>query len=43
MARALTYFDDAEKDPAYPAGLDARSWEDIKRFFVRATPSMLVS
>lgn len=41
VARALTYFDDAEKDPAYPAGLDDRAWTEIKRFFVRVSPTML--
>jgi hypothetical protein len=35
VMRALTYFDDAEKDPVYPAGMTARSWAAIKRFFVK--------
>lgn len=35
VLRALTYFDDAEKDPAFPEGMTKRSWEVIKRFFLR--------
>lgn len=33
VARSLTYFADAEKDPVYPEGLSRREWERIKSFF----------
>lgn len=31
--RSLTYFDDAERDPAFPLGMTQRKWEAIRRFF----------
>lgn len=34
VLRALTYFDDAEKDTTFPAGMTVRSWDETKRFFV---------
>ena len=41
VLRALTYFDDAEKDPTFPEGMTRRSWEATKRFFVkRASAAM---
>ena len=36
-ARALLYFEDAEKEPM-PRMLDATTWEDIKAYFERAIP-----
>ncbi len=33
VARALVYFDDAEKDPAFPAGLTAERWAAMKAYF----------
>jgi hypothetical protein len=39
--RALTYFDDAEKDPELPRGLSARRWETIKAFFRTEAPKLL--
>src|SRR5262249_48032702 len=41
VLRALTYFDDAEKDPEYPRGLSARRWAAIKEFFKTETPKLL--
>jgi len=41
VARALTFFSDAEKDPALPAGLSPRRWGLIKRFFEKAAPLLL--
>ena len=35
VARSLTYFVDAEKDPLFPAGLTPRRWQPIKAFFVK--------
>ena len=34
VLRALTYFEDAEKDSTLPAGMTLRSWQATKRFFV---------
>lgn len=42
VLRSLTYFDDAEKDPVYPAGLSPPAWEAIKAFFVREAPTLVV-
>jgi hypothetical protein len=42
VLRSLTYFEDAEKDPAYPAGLAPTAWETIKSFFAHETPALLV-
>jgi hypothetical protein len=41
VLRSLTYFEDAEKDPAYPAGLSEATWEEIKTFFLREAPALL--
>jgi hypothetical protein len=41
LARALTYFDDAEREEAFPAGLTAARWRSIKSFFVRQAPKLL--
>ncbi len=40
VMRALTYFDDAERDP-FPEGLGAARWKDIRTYFVRAAPGLL--
>lgn len=34
VLRALTYFEDAEKDSTLPAGMTLRSWQATKRFFL---------
>ena len=39
--RALTWFEDAERDSAYPAGLTEPAWREIKAFFLRAAPPLL--
>jgi hypothetical protein len=39
VLRSLTYFEDAEKDAAYPEGLTPRSWAALKRFFVKLAAS----
>ncbi|WP_437915521.1 nucleotidyl transferase AbiEii/AbiGii toxin family protein [Sorangium sp. So ce302] len=42
VLRSLTYFEDAEKDPVYPRGLTATSWERMKRFFLTEVPKLLI-
>lgn len=42
VLRALTYFDDAEKDPVFPRGLNPTKWEQIKRFFLEEVPQLLI-
>jgi hypothetical protein len=41
LARALTYFDDAEGEEAFPAGLTEARWRTIKTFFRREAPKLL--
>jgi len=41
VLRALTYFDDAEKDPVLPRGLDDAGWARIKGFFLAEAPRLL--
>ena len=41
VMRALTYFDDAERDPVLPEGLTAAAWERFKEFFSAEAPSLL--
>jgi hypothetical protein len=41
VARALTYFADAEKDPAFPAGMTADTWQVIKDHFAEHGPDLL--
>lgn len=41
VLRALTYFDDAEKDAVFPPGLDAKRWEEVKAFFVKEAPKLV--
>jgi hypothetical protein len=43
VLRALTYFDDAEKDDVYPPGLTRRRWEQVKEFFETEAPDLLGS
>lgn len=42
VLRALTYFEDAEKDPVYPRGLTPAKWERIKTFFLAEAPKVLL-
>ena len=42
VLRALTYFDDAEKETVFPAGLTSQKWEVIKTFFRVGVPPLLV-
>lgn len=39
--RALTFFDDAEREPVFPEGLSARRWSTIRRFFEDAARDLL--
>lgn len=39
--RALTFFDDAEREPVFPEGLSARRWAAIRRFFEEAARDLL--
>jgi hypothetical protein len=41
VLRALTYFAEAEKDPVFPAGLDASGWAAIKAFFLTEAPKLV--
>lgn len=41
VLRSLTWFEDAERDPAYPAGLTEPAWRELKAFFLRVAPPML--
>jgi hypothetical protein len=41
VARALTYFEDAERDPVLPAGLTGAAWEEIKVLFQKESPRLL--
>jgi nucleotidyltransferase AbiEii toxin of type IV toxin-antitoxin system len=41
VLRALTYFDDAEKDPAFPRGMTREEWEVIKAFFREQAPALV--
>lgn len=41
VLRALTYFEDAEKDPVFPPGLDEARWGEIKAFFRKEAPKLV--
>jgi hypothetical protein len=41
VARALTFFDDAEKDPILPQGMTTSGWTGIKRAFSKLGPSLV--
>ena len=41
VLRALTYFDDAEKDPVLPLGLNTDRWSAIKAFFRAEAPKLV--
>lgn len=41
VLRALTHFDDAEKDPVFPPGLDDNRWNAIKVFFRTESPKLI--
>jgi hypothetical protein len=41
VLRSLTYFDDAEREPEYPSGLNPGKWERIKAFFRAEAPLLL--
>jgi len=43
VLRSLTGFEDAELDPAYPAGLIEAGWRDIQAFFLREAPKLLTA
>ena len=43
VLRALTYFEDAEKDPVFPAGLDEEKWGEIKAFFRTEAPKLVTT
>lgn len=42
VLKALTYFDDADREPVFPAGLDETEWERIKAFFRAHAPAVLL-
>ena len=35
VLRALTYFEDAEKDPSFPEGMTRQSWKSTRLFFIK--------
>jgi len=41
VLKALTYFEDAEKDPVFPAGLDEQRWRTNKAFFLSEAPKLV--
>lgn len=41
VLRALTYFDDADKDPVFPRGLTKTKWARIQSFFRSQAPALL--
>jgi hypothetical protein len=43
VLKALTYFDDGEKDPVFPPGLDESRWRAIKAFFTKEAPKLVGS
>jgi hypothetical protein len=42
VLRALTYFEDAEHEAVWPAGLTARRWQTIRSHFERVVPRELM-
>ena len=40
VMKSLTYFEDAEKDPA-PDMLTLTSWEEVRRYFIQEVPHLL--
>ena len=43
VLRSLAWFEDAERDPVYPAGLTEAGWRDIQAFFLREAPKLLTA
>ena len=43
VLRSLAWFEDAERDPMYPAGLTEAGWRDIQAFFLREAPKLLTA
>lgn len=41
VLRSLTFFDDAERDPAYPRGLTPTEWGRMKVFFQSEAPRLV--
>jgi hypothetical protein len=41
VLRALTYFEDANKDDAMPRGMNDALWEEIKAFFIKNAPILV--
>lgn len=41
VARALTFFADAERDPAFPAGMNQDLWHEVKAYFQARGPDLL--
>ena len=41
VLRSLTWFEDAERDPAFPAGLTEPTWREIEAFFLREAPGLM--
>ncbi len=43
VLRALTYFDDAEKDPVLPRGMSEKKWGELKEFFRNEAPKLVAA
>jgi hypothetical protein len=41
VLKALTFFEDAEREATLPAGMTLEFWEKIKRFFLDESPGRL--
>ena len=43
VLRALTYFEDADREAVFPLGLDQKQWETIKAYFRAEAPKVLLA
>jgi hypothetical protein len=41
VARAPTYFDDAEADPIFPRGMTPALWKEVRTHFAREAPRIM--
>jgi hypothetical protein len=42
VLRALTYFEDAERDPVMPRGPTQERWSEIRRWFAAEVPRVVL-
>ncbi len=43
VLRALTYFEDGDREAVFPLGLDQKQWETIKAYFRAEAPKVLLA